>query len=125
MITRRGFFRKTSLAAGAVAALADDWTTILRAAASRGSSAPAASVAADEDYWREIQQAFTLDRTMINLNNGGVSPSPRIVHEAYKRYLDISNQAPSYYMWQVVEPNIEAVRRQLAGEFGCDPDELA
>ena len=34
---------------------------------------------------------------MINLNNGGVSPSPRVVHEAYKRYLDISNQAPAYY----------------------------
>ena len=28
-------------------------------------------------------------------------------------------------MWQVVEPGIEAVRRQLAGEFGCDPEELA
>jgi isopenicillin-N epimerase len=62
---------------------------------------------------------------MVNLNNGGVSPSPRIVHEAYKRYLDISNQAPSYYMWQVVEPNIETVRRRLAAAFGCDPEELA
>ena len=45
-------------------------------------------------YWREIQQAFTLDRTIINLNNGYTCPSPRVVHEALKRYLDISNQAP-------------------------------
>jgi isopenicillin-N epimerase len=123
MMTRRGFLGRASVGVGAVAALADDWTAIVAAATpSRGG---AAEVGSDEDYWREIQQAFTLDRTMINLNNGGVSPSPRVVHEAYKRYLDISNQAPSYYMWQVVEPNIEAVRRQLAGEFGCDPEELA
>ena len=52
-------------------------------------------------------------------------PSPRVVHEAYKRYLDISNQAPSYYMWQTLEPNIETVRRRLAATFGCDSDELA
>jgi selenocysteine lyase/cysteine desulfurase len=123
MLTRRGFLRRASVGVGAVAALADDWSaTVAGATPSRDGGA---EIAADEDYWREIQQAFTLDRTMINLNNGGVSPSPRVVHEAYKRYLDISNQAPSYYMWQVVEPNIEAVRRQLAGEFGCDPEELA
>ena len=80
---------------------------------------------ADESYWREIQQAFTLDRTIINLNNGGCCPSPRVVHEALKRYLDISNQAPVYHMWQILEPNIESVRRRLAAEFGCDPEELA
>jgi selenocysteine lyase/cysteine desulfurase len=28
-------------------------------------------------------------------------------------------------MWQVLEPNIESVRRQLAAEFGCDAEELA
>ena len=67
-----------------------------------------------------VQSAFTLDRTIINLNNGGCCPSPRVVHDAFKRYLDISNQAPVYHMWQVLEPNIESVRRQLAAEFGCD-----
>ncbi len=82
-------------------------------------------VAQDEDFWRQIQEAFTLDRTLTNLNNGGVCPSPRAVHEAMKRYLDISNQLPAYYMWQVLEPNLEAVRRQLAAEFGCDAEELA
>lgn len=82
-------------------------------------------VAANEDYWREIQAAFTLDRTLVNLNNGGCCPSPRVVHEAFKRYLDLSNQAPVYHMWQVLEPNIESVRRQLAAEFGCDAEELA
>ena len=83
-------------------------------------------VAADEDYWREVQQAaFTVNRAFINLNNGGVSPSPRIVQEAMKRYLDLSNEAPVYTMWQLLEPQIESVRRGLARAFGCDPDEMA
>jgi selenocysteine lyase/cysteine desulfurase len=47
------------------------------------------------------------------------------VHEAFKRYLDESNQAPVYHMWQILEPNIESVRRRLAAEFGASPDEIA
>src|SRR5690606_29087801 len=111
-------------ATGAAVGRADALARIRDAAASlEGRSAD--TVAADEDFWREIRGAFTLDRTIINLNNGGVCPSPRTVHEAVKRYLDISNQAPVYYMWQVLEPNLETVRRRLAAEFGCDPEELA
>jgi len=95
------------------------------AAARRVDGTSPNDLAGNEDYWREIQQAFTLDRTIVNLNNGGVCPSPRVVHEALKRYLDISNQSPVYHMWQILEPNIESVRRRLAGAFGCDPEELA
>ena len=84
-----------------------------------------ADVAADEGYWRDIQQAFTLDRTIINLNNGYTCPSPRVVHEALKRYLDSSNQAPIHFMWNTLEPNVEQVRRKLAVEVGCDMEELA
>ena len=82
-------------------------------------------LAGDEDFWFEIQQAFTLDRTLINLNNGGVSPSPRVVQEAMKRYLDLSNEAPVHTMWRLLEPQIESVRRRLATSFGCDPEEMA
>ena len=85
----------------------------------------AEETANEEDFWREIQRAFTVDRTIINLNNGGVSPSPRVVQEAMARYLAISNEAPAYSMWQLVEPQVESVRRQLARTFGCDPEEMA
>jgi selenocysteine lyase/cysteine desulfurase len=85
---------------------------------------PAGEVAKDEDYWREIQSAFMLDRTLINLNNGNSCPSPVVVHDAYKRYLDYSNQAPVYHRG-LLERNIETVRRRLAAEFGCDAEELA
>src|SRR5207237_547159 len=79
----------------------------------------------DEEFWLQGQQACTLDRTLINLNTGGVSPSPRVVQEAMRRYLDYSNTAPAYTMWQILEPEIEAVRRRLAASFGCDPEERA
>jgi isopenicillin-N epimerase len=126
MITRRAFLRRSGMAGpAAVTAFTD--CGLERVAAAAGAVAGRSSIhlAADEEYWREIQQAFTLDRTVINLNNGGCCPSPRVVHEALKRYLDISNQAPVYHMWQILEPNIETVRRRLAAEFGCGPGELA
>ena len=123
MVSRRGFLRATG--ATAVATFTDAALTRAQSAAARVEGRPASAVAGDEAYWREIQQAFTLDRTIINLNNGGCCPSPRVVHEALKRYLDLSNQAPVYHMWQILEPNIEGVRRRLAAEFGCDAEELA
>jgi selenocysteine lyase/cysteine desulfurase len=124
MLTRRAFLQSTPAALGAAAFRNDSGERVLSAGAAVQDRA-ADSVAGDEDYWREIQQAFTLDRTIINLNNGGVCPSPRVVHESLKRYLDISNQAPVYHMWQILEPNIETVRRRLATAFGCSPEELA
>ena len=82
-------------------------------------------MAEDETYWREIQRAFDLDRTMVNLNNGGCSPAPTHVLEQMIRDLKFSNELPSEHMWRVLEPRIESVRRDLAQEFGCDPEEMA
>jgi isopenicillin-N epimerase len=123
--TRRSFLQRAT-GAGALVALArpDIFARVKAASAGTAGLSPD-DVATNEDFWRQIQEAFTLDRTLINLNNGGVCPSPRVVHEAMKRYLDISNQAPAYHMWQVLEPNIEPVRERLASEFGCDAEELA
>ncbi len=127
MWSRRQFLRASGAAgtAALTAAFRDDNHARVLAAGAGVQNHDADGVAANEDYWREVQQAFTLDRTIINLNNGGCCPSPRVVHEAFKRYLDLSNQAPVYHMWQVLEPNIETVRRRLAADFGCDPEELA
>jgi selenocysteine lyase/cysteine desulfurase len=106
-------------------ALHNDWARVVEDAARYLDRRTAAEVAQDEGYWNEIQRAFTVDRTIVNLNNGGVSPSPRVVQEAMARYLAISNEVPAYSMWQLVEPQIESVRRQLAHNFGCDPEEMA
>src|SRR5256712_3290488 len=121
MQTRRHFLESMVTAGTAIPVLRNDGLEQLRRLARRVDGRPPADVAQDEDFWREVQQAFTLDRTIINLNNGGVSPSPRVVQEAMRRYLDYSNTAPAYTMWQILDPEIESVRRRLAASFGGDP----
>jgi isopenicillin-N epimerase len=92
MQARRDFLRQV-LPVGAATAIAfkTEWLERVVSAGAALADRPANEVAADEGYWREIQQAFTLDRTIINLNNGYTCPSPRVVHESLKRYLDMSN----------------------------------
>ncbi|WP_439642874.1 aminotransferase class V-fold PLP-dependent enzyme [Gemmatimonas sp.] len=91
----------------------------------RGTAAEDAAFAADEDFWEPIQRAFDLDRTWINLNNGGCSPAPSHVMAQLERDLRFSNELPVIQMWQTLEPRIEIVRRELAREFGCDTEEMA
>ncbi|MEZ6013909.1 MAG: aminotransferase class V-fold PLP-dependent enzyme [Planctomycetota bacterium] len=79
----------------------------------------------DEDFWREIARAFAVDRSLVNLNNGGVSPSPQVVQDAYRRHLDFANSAPAYAMWRIQEAQRETVRKGLARVFGCDAEEVA
>jgi selenocysteine lyase/cysteine desulfurase len=81
--------------------------------------------AMDEDYWSIIQNAFSVTRGIINLNNGGVSPSPRIVTEALVRYIWQQEDATAYTMWQLLEPQSETIRTGLAEVFGCDREEIA
>src|SRR5262245_23820018 len=123
MWSRRGFLRLTGLGTSGLIVARNGLAEVQAAGAAVAGRAPE-EVAADELYWREIQEAFTLDRTISNLNNGNSCPSPRIVHEAFKRYADISNQAPVYYRG-LIERNMETIRRRLAAEFGADPEEIA
>jgi len=81
--------------------------------------------AMDEDYWAVIQNSFSVTRGIINLNNGGVSPSPRIVTEALVRYIWQQEDATAYTMWQILEPQSETIRTGLAEVFGCDREEIA
>lgn len=81
--------------------------------------------AIDEDYWATIQNSFSVGRGIINLNNGGVSPSPRIVTESLVRYLWQQEDVTAYTMWQILEPQSETIRTGLAELFGCDREEIA
>ncbi|MBL7999209.1 MAG: aminotransferase class V-fold PLP-dependent enzyme [Candidatus Kapabacteria bacterium] len=82
-------------------------------------------IASDEQFWLHIQDAFDVDRSIINLNNGGVSPAPRVVMESLRQAMEYSNTAPSYTMWRHQEPNIELIRSQLAAMFAADSEEIA
>ncbi len=127
-LSRRALFSRAAGAAGlglALPAFRGDAFQRVREAGRAVSGARPDSVASDEEYWSHIQRAFDLDSTIINLNNGGCSPAPSHVLEAMIRDLKFSNEIPVHHMWNVLEPRIESVRRELAREFGCDPEEMA
>ena len=125
MTTRRNFLGSMASAGLAGPAFQSSaFASLFRADVIAGTRAPE-SLADDESYWGEIQRAFDSDRTLVNLNNGGVSPTPTHVLEAMIRDLRFSNEAPVDHMWRVLEPRIESVRRDLALDFGCDVEEMA
>lgn len=127
MESRKQFIKK--LGAGAAAIGAGAFFSPLKArditADLKDFSGSPLDIAKNEDYWSRVQQAFTVDRSLINLNNGGVSPSPDFVQAAMKKHLDFSNQAPVYNMWRILEPRREGVRQRLARNFGVDTEEIA
>ncbi len=110
-----------TLTSGTIAAL---WSDV-QAAARRVDHLPPELTATDEDFWMTIQNAFVGNRTITNLNNGGVSPSPRMVTEALCRYTWEQEDVPPYTMWQILEPQSETIRKGLADLFGCSPEEIA
>ena len=81
--------------------------------------------ATDEQFWHGIRNAFSLNPDVINFNNGGCCPSPRVVSESLKQQIDIAAQAPSIFMWRDLDPKIEDVRKRLAAVFGVDGEEIA
>jgi len=125
MWSRRSFLRMGgALSTATLAAKAVDGLSYVEAASAAVADRSPEDVAQDEFYWREIQEAFTLDRTLINLNNGNTCPSPLVVQNACKRYMDMSNMLPVHYRSDI-ERHMQTVRRGLAREFGFDEDEVA
>lgn len=128
MNSRRSFFKKSLGAASALSlspllakARAED---ISDALISLNQLSPQ-DAANDEDLWARMAQAYTVTPNIINLNNGGVSPQPKVVQDAVDRYYHLSNEAPTYYMWQILDKGREPLRRKLADLAGVSPDTLA
>jgi selenocysteine lyase/cysteine desulfurase len=125
---RRIFLKQAATLAGAFSASslfnqlhAEEW----KQAAKKIDHLDATQIAADEDYWSIIQSAYTVNPNMINLNNGGVSPSPLVVQQAVARFNDLANEGPSYFMWRILDQGREPLREKLALLAGAHPDEVA
>jgi len=82
-------------------------------------------LANNEDFWSWVRQNYTSSTNLINLNNGGVSPHPKVVQNAVERFTSLSNEAPSYYMWRIFEKGRETIREKLAELAGVSPEEIA
>ena len=126
--TRRQFLLNAGKTLGLAAAVVPAIQALvadLHAAGQRVAALSPVDAARDEDFWVTAQQAFSTGRGIVNLNNGGVSPSPKIVTEALVRYIWQSEDTTAYTMWQILEPQSERIRKGLADAFGCDAEEIA
>ncbi len=125
---RRSFITKAS-AFSATALLASitqpAWSRNLHKALNAAAGTSPDQLASDEDFWYYIQQSYTVSPSLINLNNGGVSPAPKTVQDAMKRYHDYCSEAPSYYMWQILDQGREPLRKNLARLAGSSAEEIA
>ena len=120
-LQRAGLFSATAFLSSIVKPA---WSKNLERAIRNAENISPDDLATDEDFWYYIQQSFTVSPAIINLNNGGVSPAPKTVQEAMKRYYDYSNEAPSYYMWRILDQGRETLRGNLAKLAGCDAGEI-
>lgn len=123
MISRRNALRSMAVA---TAGLVHVNARSLAAWISQAVDGKAASaVATDEDFWASIRLAYDVERTVVNLNNGGVAPAPRSVIESQRRGIEFTNELPARNLWQTLEPRAETVRAGLARIMGTVPDEIA
>jgi selenocysteine lyase/cysteine desulfurase len=121
-MNRRSFFQHT---AGTAVGAALTSQLPIRAFAASAQGRSAEELALDEDFWMQVRNEFTTDRTVINMNNGYASPAPRTVQEVMKRYLDFTNMGPYHTMVKELDGKIETARRMIADAAGCDPEEIA
>ncbi len=125
---RRSFLRRAGVfSAGSLACslTTPAWSRNLDAALKNAAGVPPSELATEDEFWYYVQQAFTVSPGIINLNNGGVSPAPKTVQDAMKRYYDLSNEAPSYFMWRILDLGRENLRTSLSQVAGCSADEIA
>jgi selenocysteine lyase/cysteine desulfurase len=128
MPNRRSFLNKISLlstSALTAGILQPAWSRNLKSAIKNVEGIAPPDLATDDEFWYYVQQSYTISSNFINLNNGGVAPAPKVVADAMKRYYDISNEAPSYFMWRIIDQGREPLRKNLAQLAGCNAEEIA
>lgn len=121
MSNRRDFLKKGGLAA--VAALSFPYLT-------KASNA-------EQHLWRElpdfekekftwdwVRESYTVSAKIANLNNGAVSPQPKVVQEVFEHYNREFNEIPSMHMWSREEER-RLIKEKLGVLAGCSSDELA
>ncbi len=122
---RRSFLKNSSVVLSSLPFLKIPSFSFLESLGNYKPLATSESIKLDEDYWEVIKQAYTVSPQILNFNNGGVSPAPKVVQEALEHYNKIANDAPSYYMWRIMDQGREPLRENLAKFAGVSAEEIA
>lgn len=128
MMSRKKFLQHTALAAAGLSWF--DWlkpavAAEFRAHLERVNEVEATIAARDEEFWQFVRTQFSVSSSVINLNNGGVSPQPFSVQQAHIRNYQYCNEAPTYHMWRILDQGREPLRARLAAFSGVSADEIA
>ncbi len=121
---RRGFLKTLGAAAGLATVIGPDALHGIEAAVRNTAGLTPHEAARDESLWGEVQQAFTMNRSLINLDNAWTCPSPRVVTEAVVRYIWDQEQTPAQQWINDFEDRVDTVRVALATLYGVDPEEI-
>lgn len=124
---RRKFLLASGGAVGSMSLLASVnkvFAAELESQVNRVEKLSAEAAATDEDFWGWVRESYTVSPNVINFNNGGVSPQPKVVQDAHIRFYQYCNEAPSYYMWRILDQGREGLRLKLADIAGVSADEI-
>ena len=79
----------------------------------------------EERFWKKVRKQYTPSKKLINLNNAGVNPQAKMVQNAVSYYENLSNEAPSYYMWRIIDKEKDMVKEALANLVGVKGEDIA
>lgn len=125
--SRRDFLKKLGLASGAVAVTTVFTPQVLAATrrlSKKAEGLPAGEVARDEDFWYQVQSAYSQSPHFINLEAGYFSPQPNVVMEAQLRNIEMINEQPSFYMRRRQQKERQEIREMVAAFGETSPDEI-
>ncbi|MFY8160741.1 MAG: aminotransferase class V-fold PLP-dependent enzyme [Candidatus Kapaibacteriota bacterium] len=86
---------------------------------------PDEEAAKDNDFWRLVKESYIINSKVLNLNNGGVCPQPKIVIDTLNNYNLLCNDIPTINMWRKLDKQREPLRNMLADLAGVSPKEIA
>lgn len=125
MLSRREFLSKSALTAGFLSLSGITEKIFASKQYQRIQHLSPEAAASDEDFWSWVRESFSISSSITNLNNGGVSPQPKVVQDAHIENYRFCNEAPAYNMWRILDQGREPLRAKLAAMSGCSPEEVA
>lgn len=123
MLNRREFLGSCAASIGLMAMTPEEALDNILALGKATAGLTPEEIARDEDYWFHVQMAFSLDRNIINFNQGTIQTGLRIVEDAVRRHSEFSGNA-GWHSMSIIAKEIESCRRRLGYHLGCDPEEL-
>jgi selenocysteine lyase/cysteine desulfurase len=125
MTNRRDFLKKVGLASAATAVSASTLWSKPFTEVNKKLISPLLLPPPADDFWSWVRTQYAVSSSLLNLNNGGVSPQSKFVQDAFFRYTEMANEAPTYYLWRILEDGKDVVRGKLADLLGASPEEVA